>query len=137
MKLATNSHGLTINREFIDVGSIINVQSGGTYSNNMFVEPNGSNLRSDCIVLNLGTLYKNYNSFVGRTLLIDPTENQKISYKKALLLVKVIQQNLRPGVAIQSIYKKAAEFVAEHFPGSEVPKSFGFGTGTFLMEQTL
>lgn len=88
-------------------------------------------------MLGLGTLYKSWNSYVSRTLLINPTDKQKLTYKKILALAKVIQQNLRPGVAIQSIYRKAAEFVGEHLPGVEVPKSFGFGVGTYLYEPLL
>ena len=87
------------------------MQSGGNYSPKITVTPNSDKLKSDCILLGIGSLYKSWNSFVGRTLLIDPSEKQKTTYKKILALAKVIQQNLRPGVVIQSIYKKAAEFV--------------------------
>lgn len=108
VKLSSNSSNLSINKDFIDTGASISVQSGGNYSPKLFVESNSDPLRSDCIVLGLGTLYKSWNSYVGRTLLINPTEKQKVTYKKVLALAKVIQQNLRPGVAIHSIYKKAA-----------------------------
>lgn len=137
VKLASNSSGLSINKDYIDTGASICIQSGGNYDAKVFPEPTTEPLKSDCILLGLGTLYKSWNSFVGRTLLINPTEKQKLTYKKILALAKVIQQNLRPGVAIQSIYKKAAEFVGEHLPGVEVPKSFGFGVGTYLYEPLL
>ncbi len=55
-------------------------------------------------MLGLGALYKSYNSYVGRTLLIDPNEQQKAVYKKILTLCKVIQQNLKPGVTLDQIY---------------------------------
>ena len=137
VKLSNNSSGLSINKDYIDTGASISIQSGGIYDTKVFAEANSENLKSDCIVLGLGTLYKSWNSYVGRTLLINPTEKQKLTYKKILALAKVIQQNLRPGVSIQSIYKKAAEFVGEHLPGVEVPKSFGFGIGTYLCEPLL
>ena len=52
-------------------------------------------------------MYRSYNSFISRTLLIDPSEEQKSIYKKVETLMKVIIQNLRPGVKISDIYKKA------------------------------
>ena len=103
-----NPTKLTINKDYIDLGPAINVQSGGNYTGKLFAEPNDNALRSDCILLNLGTLYKSYNSFAARTLLIDPTDEQKMIYKKTVALLKVIQQNLRPGLTISSVYKKAA-----------------------------
>jgi nucleosome binding factor SPN SPT16 subunit len=39
-------------------------------------------------VLGLGALYKSFNSYVSRTLLIDPSEQQKSTYKKILTLGK-------------------------------------------------
>ena len=138
VKLASNSAGLSIIKDYIDTGASICIQSGGIYDAKVFPEPNSNPLKSDCILLGLGTLYKSWNSFVGRTLLINPTEKQKMTYKKILALAaKVIKDNLRPGVAIQLIYKKAAEFVQEQLPGVEVPKSFGFGVGTYLCEPLL
>lgn len=107
----TNSANLTINKDYIDMGPSINVQSGGIYSVKLFGEPTNTPLKSDCILVSLGTLYKSYNSFASRTLLIDPTDDQKLVYRKSLGLLKVIQQNLRPGLTLSSVYKKSAEFV--------------------------
>lgn len=73
-------------------------------------------MKSDCIVLGLGALYKSYNSYVGRTLLIDPTEQQKGIYKKVLTLCKVIQQNLKAGVSLDQIYDKSVQFMKQHLP---------------------
>jgi nucleosome binding factor SPN SPT16 subunit len=74
VKLSAQNQGISISKEFIDVGPAINVQSGGNYLSNIFGTSNTDNLKSDCIVLGLGTLYKSLNSYVSRTLLIDPTE---------------------------------------------------------------
>ena len=70
-------------------------------------------------------------------MLIDPTDEQKHTYKKIEALQKVIIQNLRPGVRINQIYKKAEQFLKDNLPSVEVPKSFGFGTGVFLCENNL
>jgi Xaa-Pro aminopeptidase len=82
-------------------------------------------------------MYRSYNTFIGRTLLIDPTEEQKNIYKKVETLVKVITQNLRPGVKICDVYKKARQFMQDTIPSLEVPKSFGYGMGIFLSENNL
>jgi len=61
-------------------------------------------------------MYRSYNTFIGRTLLIDPTDEQKNIYKKVETLVKVITQNLRPGVKICDVYKKARQFMQDTIP---------------------
>jgi nucleosome binding factor SPN SPT16 subunit len=48
---------------------------------------------------------------LSRTLLIDPTDLQKNIYKKIETLSKVVIQNLRIGVKICDVYKKAKQFV--------------------------
>lgn len=53
---------------------------------------------------------------MSRTFLIDPTEHQKGIYKKILTLCKVIQQNLKPGVSLDQIYEKSAQFMKQHLP---------------------
>lgn len=85
----------------------------------------------------MGALYKSFNSYVSRTLLIDPSEQQKSTYKKILTLGKVIQQNLKPGVVLELIYDKCVQFMKQHLPEVEPPKSFGFGIGVFLVEPLL
>ena len=87
--------------------------------------------------MSLGTLYKSYNSYAGRTLLINPTEDQKSYYKKGLAIIKVITQNLRPGISLNEVYKKVLEFMKSYLPNVEPPKSFGFGIGVFLCENSL
>jgi nucleosome binding factor SPN SPT16 subunit len=124
-------------KEYIDIGATCSVQSGGTYSPRIFNESNQKELKSDCILLGLGTMYRSYNTFIGRTLLIDPTEEQKSIYKKVETLVKVIVQNLRPGVKVCDVFKKAKQFMQDTLPAIEVPKSFGFGMGIFLSENSL
>ena len=69
-------------RDYIDLGVGGAVHSGGNFTSNLFAESDEKELRSDCIVLNLGSSYRGYNSFITRTLLIDPSEEQKAVYKK-------------------------------------------------------
>ena len=82
-------------------------------------------------------MYRSYNTYISRTLLIDPNDEQKSIYKKIQTLFKVITQNLRPGVRICDVYKKAKQFLQDTLPNVEVPKSFGYGMGIFLSENNL
>ncbi len=92
-----------------------------------------NDLKADCITTGLGILYKSYNSYIGRTFLIDPTETQKTMYKKAENLSKVIIHNLKPKAKLSEVYGKAREFMKDNLSMVDVPKTFGFGTGLFLL----
>jgi len=64
---------LSLNKDYIDVGPTSSIQSGGNFKHKLFAEADDTDLKSDCIILGLGTLYRSYNSYISRTLLIDPT----------------------------------------------------------------
>jgi nucleosome binding factor SPN SPT16 subunit len=116
-----------VSKDFIDLGAPCSIQSGGAYSSKLFVESNEKELRSDCIVIGMGSLYRSYNTFISRTLLIDPTEEQKSIYKKIETLSRILTQNLRAGVKISDVYKKARMFMQDSLKSIEVPKNFGYG----------
>ncbi len=73
---------------------------------------------------------------MSRTLLIDPTDYQKNIYKKVEMLSKIVTQNLKVGVKLSDVYKRAKMFVEEHLK-VDMPKSLGFGIGIFLKESSL
>lgn len=81
-KCAIKLSSSKVSKDFIDLGAPCSIQSGGAYSSKLFVESNDKELKSDCIVISLGSMYRSYNTFISRTLLIDPTEDQKNIYKK-------------------------------------------------------
>jgi nucleosome binding factor SPN SPT16 subunit len=64
---------LDLNKDYIDVGPTSSIQSGGNFKHKLFLAADDTNLKSDCIVLGMGSLYRSYNSYMARTLLIDPT----------------------------------------------------------------
>lgn len=110
-KLVLKLKDFELNKDYIDNGPIASIQSGGSFKHKLFAEADDTDLRSDCIVLGLGSLYRSYNSYISRTLLIDPTEFQKNIYKKIETLSKVVIQNLRTGVKLSDVYKKAKLFL--------------------------
>ena len=124
-------------KDFIDIGAPCSVQSGGSYSSKLFVESNEKELKSDCILISLGAMYRSYNTFISRTLLIDPTEEQKAIYKKIETLTKILTSNLRTGIKISDVYKKARMYMQDSLKNIEVPKNFGYGMGIFMHETTL
>lgn len=81
-KLMVKLKEYDLNKDYIDNGPLASIQSGGQYKHRLFAEADDSDLRSDCIVLGLGSLYRSYNTYISRTLLIDPTDFQKNIYKK-------------------------------------------------------
>ena len=82
-------------------------------------------------------MYRSYNTFISRTLLIDPTEEQKAIYKKIETLTKILTSNLRTGIKISDVYKKARMYMQDSLKNIEVPKNFGYGMGIFMHETTL
>lgn len=53
------------------------VQSGGSYTSKLWESSSGSEdstLSPDVILVSLGCAYRSYHSLVGRTLLINPTD---------------------------------------------------------------
>ena len=103
------------------------IQSGTNIKHKLFSSADDNDIKSDCIILSTGSLYRSYNSYLSRTLLIDPTDYQKNIYKKIETLSKIIIQNLRVGVKILELYKRANQFVSEHLSDLNMPKTFGFG----------
>lgn len=110
-KLVVKLKEVELNKDYIDNGPIASIQSGGQFKHKLFAEADDGELRSDCIILGLGSLYRSYNSYISRTLLIDPTDYQKTVYKKIETLSKIVIQNLRIGVRIGDIYQKAKMFL--------------------------
>lgn len=109
------------------MGAPCSIQSGGAYSSKLFVESNDKELKSDCIVISMGSMYRSYNTYISRTLLIDPTDEQKSIYKKIEMLTKILTQNLKVGVKISDVYKKARLFMQDSLKSIDVPKNFGYG----------
>jgi nucleosome binding factor SPN SPT16 subunit len=114
------------------MGAPLSVQSGGTYSPKLFIESNDKDLKYDCIVIGLGTMYRSYNTFISRTLLIDPTEEQKKIYSKVGMDTKILTNNLKAGVKINDAYKSAKNFMQDNLPMIDIPKNFGYGVRMFL-----
>ena len=126
-----------IKKEFVDIGSSAIVQSGGNYTLKLLTTANKDPLRSDCIVAGFCCQYKQYNSCVYRTLLINPTNSQERNYEKVLALNKLLINSIKPKMKISALYALGADFLKQELPDFEVPTNFGYGIGLEYKENSL
>ena len=128
LKCAIKLSSSKVSKDFIDLGAPCSIQSGGAYSEKLFGESDDKDFKSDCIVVSMGSMYRSYNTYISRTLLIDPTEYQKKIYKEIVrLLTEILTKNLKVGVKISDVYKSARRYMQDKLKDIKVPKNFGFG----------
>ncbi len=100
------------------------IQSGGTYAltaaDGLRSETLDSiaalPLHSSCIIIALGGKYKQYCGVLARTLLVNPTSEQRAQYEFLFDLHNQLIELMRPGVKLSDIYKKAREEVSNKYP---------------------
>lgn len=100
------------------------IQSGGTYAltaaDGLRSETLDSiaalPLHSSCIIIALGGKYKQYCGVLARTLLVNPTAEQRAQYEFLFDLHNQLIELMRPGVKLSDIYKKAREEVSNKYP---------------------
>ena len=63
------------------------------------------------IICSLGARYKQYCSNIIRTLLVDPTQEQKDLYQFLLSLEEEIINKLQDGVKLSEVYQHAVDYV--------------------------
>lgn len=112
------------------------IQSGGTYSLRFAASSNEENIHYGTIVSSLGIRYKRYCSNISRTLMIDPTEDQKKSYEFLLQVSDEIINRLTDGVVLSDLYQQIVDFVRDKRPDlvDKLTKNFGFVTGIEFRE---
>lgn len=112
------------------------IQSGGNYNLRFSVSSNDENIHYGTIISSLGIRYKRYCSNISRTLMIEPTEDQKKNYEFLVQVSDFIIENLSDGVILSDLYQKAVDFVKEKRPElvDKLTKNFGFVTGIEFRE---
>lgn len=53
------------------------------------------------------------------------------------MLSKIVTHNLKAGIKISDVYKKARLFMQDSLKNIQVPKNFGYGMGIFMHENNL
>ena len=84
---------------------------------------------SGVIYAALGVKYKSYSAQVGRTFLVDPTNEQDKGYEFLLELQQELLTKMRDGVAANEVYAAAVDYVKAKKPSLEknLVKNIGFG----------
>lgn len=115
------------------------VQSGGRYSLKPNAESGADNLSYDCILLNLGGKYLDLNCNIFRTLLINPTAEDKDHYTALADLHSRTIKALRADRSLKDVYEETAGYCREKYPKlvDKLPTTLGFGIGYEFKESSL
>jgi nucleosome binding factor SPN SPT16 subunit len=105
------------------------IQSGGNYDLEILCGSNKNHLSSDVILLKVGTRYKDYNSIIVRSFMIDSDKSQQINYKYLLEAFQFMISLMIEGQIMNEIYEKIVDFVKNKDANlvSKLPESFGYG----------
>ncbi|OTF77526.1 hypothetical protein BLA29_001949, partial [Euroglyphus maynei] len=90
------------------------IQSGGQYNLKFSATSDKNNLHFGTITCSVGLRYRQYCSNIVRTLLVNPTEEQKKHYEFLLSIQDAILERLRPGAILSDIYQMAADMVTKY-----------------------
>lgn len=103
------------------------IQSGGNYNLKFSVQSDKNTLDFGTIVCMLGARYKFYCSNIVRTLMVNPSEEQKEVYTFLVNLQEHIIDKLREGVKLSDVYAEGVNYAMEHKKDlvKNLTKSFG------------
>lgn len=147
MKLADGVEAASNNKKYIKNVDMSQVelcyppiiQSGGNYNLKFSAVSDKSNIHFGAIICAMGVRYKQYCSNIVRTLLVNPTEEQKNLYEFLLVVEDAILDALRPGVPLSKVYQVALDKVAKHDRKlvDKFTKNCGFSMGIEFREASL
>ena len=132
-----------INPQLLEVKYIPVIQSGGNYTLDSFKESDNNELSSDIIICKAFATYKDYNSQVIRTFMIDSNKAQQNQYKILLAAFDKMLILLKEGITKKStlgdIYKEIKEFIISRDENLTncVPECLGYGLGLETVNNNL
>lgn len=105
------------------------IQSGGNYDLDILSGSNKNNLSSDVILLKVGTRYKDYNSIIVRSFMIDSDKTQQQNYKILLESFNLMVSLMKEGSRMCDVYQKVVDFLKSKDENlvSKLPDNFGYG----------
>lgn len=127
------------NSDLVDTCYLPIIQSGGKYQLKFGTASGDDDIHFGIIISSLGVKYRRYCSNVSRTLMIDPTDEQKKNYEFLLEVLEHIINNLSEGTVLSDLYNSCTSFVKSKRPdlADKLTKNFGFATGIEFREGTL
>lgn len=115
------------------------IQSGGKYDLKFQSESTNDNLHAGIIIAGMGLRYKSYSSAIARTFLVDPNKTQESNYKLLFAVHNLVLKEIRDGVTVGDVYKKAIGLIKSKKPELEKHflKNVGAGIGIESKDTTL
>ena len=116
------------------------IQSGGNYALKYSAQSTKDPLHFGTVVAFIGIRYKNYCSNTVRTMMVNPTDDQRDVYTTILEAQEAGIDALRSGVKLNSVYQKVRSKLSESkFPqlAEKLGKNIGFGMGIDFRESAL
>lgn len=115
------------------------IQSGGKYDLKFQQESTNDNLHAGIIIAGMGMRYKSYGSAIARTFLVDPNKTQESNYKLLFAVHNLVLKEIRDGVTVSDVYKKALALIKSKKPELEKHflKNVGAGIGIESKDPTL
>jgi Xaa-Pro dipeptidase len=91
--------------------------------------------RGDLVVMDLGALYRHYNSDITRTIVVGtPNEKQKEIYEIVLEAQKKAVEEAKPGMTAKELDSVARKIIEEYGYGDKFIHSLGHGIGLQVHE---
>lgn len=128
-----------VKSQFFDYAYSPIVQSGGEYDLRPNAENTDSRLSHDCILLNMSGKYLSLICNAFRTLMINPSDEDKNNYKALLDIHKRIIKNIKVGKVLSTVYEDILQYAKSTYPSlaDKLPINFGFGIGYEFKESCL
>jgi nucleosome binding factor SPN SPT16 subunit len=138
-KFKEKEHLQNIDLSLLEIGGLPVVQSGGNYDLNPFSTSDNKKLSSDVIICKVHSRYKDYNSFVIRSFMIDAQNSQQTKYKILFEAFNFLISKLVDGAVLSDVYKQTFDFIVDkdHDIKDNLPENFGFSVGLETQNDTI
>jgi nucleosome binding factor SPN SPT16 subunit len=115
------------------------IQSGGKFDLKPSAESDEETMHYGTIICVVGGRYKNYCANVGRTYLINPTQDQKETYELLIKAYTACKENMKPGKKVCDVYNAALDVIKKRKPDlvDNFTKNVGCGIGLEFREASL
>ncbi|MES1920611.1 FACT complex subunit spt16, partial [Bonamia ostreae] len=134
-----NKVQINLNPDFVESCYSPIIQSGGEYNMKLSAESTSNPLKitkNAPVLISLGVRYKSYCCNMSRSLMFDPSEEQKRVYNTALCAFEAAVDALKPGTEVKRIWEIVRNVVEDKYPEKvdKLMKNCGFGIGIQFRE---
>lgn len=133
------SKDLKVITSFYDIVIGPVIQSGSGFDFRLNAISNNQILSQDCIVFSMGGNYLGLNSFISRSLIINPEDQDKENYIALFQIHNYLISKMKIGNKISDVFEEVMSFANSKFPNlvNKLPQNFGFGIGYEFRENCL